>query len=117
MEKIYEDKIGDIISLRGKAHSFFSQKSEVYNSFLEMEKNTYREGALSRKSKELIATGISIVINCESCMECHIKNAIDEKASLEEIIEAIEVGLEMSGAPGTAAARFAMKVLDYYHNQ
>ena len=33
----------------------------------------------------------------------------------KEIIEAIEVGIEMSGGPGTVAARFAMNVLEYYN--
>lgn len=79
-----------------------------------MEKNTYIDGAVSKKNKELIAIGISVVTNCESCMEWHIKQAIDGGASNDEIIEAIEVGIEMSGGPGTVAARFAMSVLEYY---
>jgi AhpD family alkylhydroperoxidase len=79
-----------------------------------MEKNTYADGALKKKDKELIATGISVVTNCESCMEWHIKQALDDGASQEEILEAIEVGIEMSGGPGTVAARFAMNVLEYY---
>lgn len=109
-----KDKIGQIISLRKKANSYYSKRSKVYKSFLEMEKNTYAGGALSKKDKELIATGISVVTNCESCMEWHIKQAIDDGASHDEIIEAIEVGIEMSGGPGTVAARFAMNVLEYY---
>mgnify|MGYP002406161633 FL=1 len=79
-----------------------------------MEQKTYIDGDLSKKQKELIAIGISVVINCESCMEWHIKQAIDDGASEVEIIEAIEVGIEMSGGPGTASARFAMNVLEYY---
>ena len=47
-------------------------------------------------------------------MELHIKQALDDKASAQEIIEAIEVGIEMSGGPGTVSARFAMSVLEYY---
>ncbi len=47
-------------------------------------------------------------------MEWHIKQALDDGASAEEIIEAIEVGIEMSGGPGTVSARFAMNVLEYY---
>jgi AhpD family alkylhydroperoxidase len=109
-----KDKIDRIISLRKKAHSFFSKRSKVYKSFLELEKNTYIAGALSKKYKELIAVGISVVTNCESCMEWHIRQAIDDGASQDEIIEAIEVGIEMSGGPGTVAARFAMNVLEYY---
>jgi AhpD family alkylhydroperoxidase len=114
MESKDRDKIEGIIKLRGKAHSFYNKRSKVFRSFLEMEKNTYADGALKTKDKELIATGISIVTNCESCMEWHIKQALDDGASQEEIIEAIEVGIEMSGGPGIVAARFAMNVLEYY---
>jgi AhpD family alkylhydroperoxidase len=109
-----KEKISHIINLRKKADSYYSKRSKVYKSFLEMEKNTYTGGALTKKVKELIAIGISVVTNCESCMEWHIKQAIDDGASHDEIIEAIEVGIEMSGGPGTVAARFAMNVLQYY---
>jgi len=83
-------------------------------SFLDMEQNTYKDGNLSKLQKEMIAIGISVVINCESCMEWHIKQALDTGASENEIIEAIEVGIEMAGGPATASARFAMNVLEYY---
>jgi len=79
-----------------------------------MENNTYIDGALSKKQKELIAIGISVVTNCESCMEWHIQQALAGGSSHDEIIEAIEVGIEMSGGPGTVASRFAMNVLEYY---
>jgi AhpD family alkylhydroperoxidase len=114
MDPDSKNKINQIIKLRKKAHSYYSKKSKVYKSFVEMENNTYIDGAISKKNKELIAIGISVVTNCESCMEWHIKQAIDEGASQDEVIEAIEVGIEMSGGPGTVAARFAMSVLDYY---
>ena len=107
-------KIDQIIKLRKKAHSFYSKKSKVYKSFVEMENNTYINGALKKKEKELIAIGISVATNCESCMEWHIKQALDDGSSQDEILEAVEVGIEMSGGPGTVAARFAMNVLEYY---
>jgi len=47
-------------------------------------------------------------------MEWHIKQALDDGASEDEVLEAIEVAIEMSGGPGTASARFAMNVLEYY---
>jgi AhpD family alkylhydroperoxidase len=110
-------KIDQMIKLRKKAHSYYSQKSKVYKSFVDMENATYSSGALKKKDKELIAIGISVVTNCESCMEWHIKQAFDDGASHEEIIEAIEVGIEMSGGPGTVAARFAMNVLEFYNKE
>ena len=80
-----------------------------------MEQNTYKNSKLRKLQKEFIAIGISVVIDCESCMEWHIKQAIDNGASEEEIIESIEVGIEMGGRPATASARFAMNVLEYYN--
>jgi AhpD family alkylhydroperoxidase len=114
MEPAEKEKIENIIKSRKRANGFYSTRSGVYKSFLDMEQKTYRDGSLSRLSKEMIAIGISVVINCESCMEWHIKQAIDNGASEEQIIEAIEVGIEMAGGPGTVSARFAMNVLEYY---
>ena len=114
MENPDENRIGQIVKTRKQAHSFYLKKSKVYQSFVDLEHSTYANGAMNKKQKEFIAIGISIVINCESCMEWHIKQALDGGATEGEIIEAIEVGIEMSGGPGTVAARFAMNVLAYY---
>lgn len=114
MENLDKEKIERIIKTREKAHSFYLKKSKVYQSFVDMERNTYRDGQLSKLQKELIAIGISIVIDCESCMEWHIKQALDSGASTDQILESIEVGIEMGGGPATASARFAMNVLEYY---
>jgi len=64
--------------------------------------------------KELIAIGISLIINCESCIEWHIKGALNSRANGEQIIEAIEVAIEMGGGPATVSRRFTLKVLEYY---
>lgn len=114
MENFDKDKIEQIVKIRKQAHGYFLKNSKVYKSFVDMEQKTYSNGVLSKKQKELVAIGISVVTDCESCMEWHIKQAMDDGASDEEIIEAIEVSIEMSGGPGTASARFAMNVLEYY---
>ena len=107
-------KIEKIIAGRKKAHQYYSEKSPVYKSFVHMEQATYTSGHLEKKYKEMIAIGISIRINCESCLEWHIKQALDHGASNEEIMEAIEVGIEMGGGPATVSSRFALSVLEYY---
>lgn len=111
------ERIEKIIADRKKAHMYFQKNSEVYRSFVEMEQKTYSDGELEKKYKELIAIGISIIINCESCLEWHIKQALDSGATEKQIIEAIEVGIEMGGGPATVSSRFAFKVLDYYRDR
>lgn len=117
MDKIDIDKIEKIISDRKKAYKYFGQSSSVFNTFLEMEQKTYADGNVQKKYKELIALGISIYANCESCMEWHIREALNSDSTREEIIEAIGVAIEMGGGPATVASRFAMNVLEYYFNK
>ena len=109
-----QTKIAQIQKDRKEAHKFFSEKSPVYRVFVEMEQKTFADGHLSKKHKELIAIGISLVNSCESCLEWHIKQALDAGASMEEIIEALEVGFEMGVGPTTVTSRFAMKVLKHH---
>jgi AhpD family alkylhydroperoxidase len=108
-------KIEKIIADRKRAHGRLVQGgSGVYKAFLEMEKAAYTDGSLTKAQKELIALGISVVINCESCMEWHIHQALLSGATREQVLEAVDVGIEFGGGPATVAARFALKVLEYY---
>jgi len=107
-------KIKEIQKDRAEAHKYFYEKSEVYRTFVELEQKTFKDGHLLKKHKELIAIGISLVNSCESCLEWHIKQALDSGANTEEIIEALEVGFEMGIGPTTVTSRFAMKVLKHY---
>jgi AhpD family alkylhydroperoxidase len=107
------NKLQDMSARRKQAHAkLLAIKSRVYQAFLEMERVTYSDGALPKKQKELIAIGISVATDCESCMQWHIEQAAATGASESEVIEAVEVGIEMSGGPGTVSARFALEVME-----
>ena len=107
------DKIGEICRQRKQAHQkLLSLHSKVYRAFLDMEAAAYAEGDLAKKHKELIAVGISVVTDCESCMQWHIEQAAQAGASRQEVLEAVEVGMEMGGGRATVSARFALEVMD-----
>jgi AhpD family alkylhydroperoxidase len=77
-----------------------------------MEKAAFTDGELAKKHKELITVGISVVIDCESCMQWHIEQAAQAGANFKEELEAVEVGVEMDGGPATVPARFALEIMD-----
>jgi AhpD family alkylhydroperoxidase len=108
------EKIESIVQIRKRAHRYFTERSPVYRKFMECEAETYVDAALGKKEKELIAVGISLVTNCESCMEWHIHQALKSGATEDEIMEAVGVGIEMGGGPATVAARFAATVIEYH---
>lgn len=97
---------------RKKAHKrLLDLRSPVYAAFLDMERAAYADGALPKMHKELIAVGISVVIDCHSCMQWHIEQAAAAGAGPREVLEAVEVGIEMGGGPATVSARFALEVM------
>lgn len=107
------DRLEEIAHKRRESHRrLLELGSKVYDAFLQMERATYSDGALPKKTKELIAVGISVQMDCESCMQWHIEQAAASGATLREVLEAVEVGIEMGGGPATVSARFALEVID-----
>jgi len=106
-------KLEEITWQRKKSHTKLMQlDSKVYKLFLDMENAAFSDGALKGKLKELIAAGISVVINCESGIQYHITRAVEKGATQQEVLEAVEVGIEMGGGPATVSARLALEVMD-----
>jgi AhpD family alkylhydroperoxidase len=107
------EKLRELSRKRKEAHQkLLKMDSRVYKAFLELEKAAFSDGALTKKNKELIAVGISVVMNCESCMQWHIEQAAQSGATMQEVLEAVEVGIEMGGGPATVSARFALDVME-----
>ena len=106
-------KLEALTRTRQWAHQkLLDQGSTVYQAFLQMEGAAFADGALPKKTKELIAIGISVRMDCESCMQWHIEQAAKAGASWREVFEAVEVGIEMGGGPATVAARYALTVME-----
>jgi alkylhydroperoxidase/carboxymuconolactone decarboxylase family protein YurZ len=70
------DRLTQLTRQRKAAHAKLrALGSKVYEAFLHMEAAAFADGALPRKTKELIAVGIAVKIDCESCMQWHIEQA------------------------------------------
>ena len=107
------EKIEQLIRQRKWANGkLIRYNPQVFKAINELEKATFRDGALPKKVKELIAVGISVVNNCESCMQWHIGEAVKDGATEHEILEAVEVAFEMGIGPAVVNGRFALEVMD-----
>ena len=108
-----DEKLEELTRSRKWAHKRLQDEdSAVYRGFMEMERAAFSDGALKKREKELIAIGISVRIDCESCMQWHIEQAVAAGAAYEEILEAVGIGIEMGGGPATVSARFALRVME-----
>jgi len=72
----------------------------------------YRDGAMSTKTKRLIALGIALRACCTNCILGQTMRALDAGATKEEILETISVNLAMSGTTGIAESLKVIQLLD-----
>ena len=73
---------------------------------------TYKDGALSRKTKRLMALAIGLRAGCENCIIAQTMHAIDAGATRAEIIETISVNMAMSGTTGVGEGLKVIQLLD-----
>ena len=71
-----------------------------------------KEGVLSTKTKELIGVALSVSKQCKFCVAWHVKNALDNGATREEIIEATMVAATLGGGPDLMFTKYVLKALD-----
>ena len=62
----------------------------------------FAEGAVSVKTKELIAIAISVYSRCEYCIVGHAVNALKAGCTRQEILEAATVATAFGGGPTMA---------------
>ena len=74
---------------------------EVYEGFRELSTAAFADGALDRKTKELIAFAIGVVEGCDGCVASHGQAAARAGATRQEAAEAIGVTFLMHGGPAT----------------
>jgi AhpD family alkylhydroperoxidase len=80
-------------------------KSELPEAFAARDRFNdmiYQDGALSAKTKRLIAMAIAVRIECASCIIYQTKLAIEAGAAKKEIIEAASVASAMGGTSASS---------------
>lgn len=74
---------------------------EVYAGYAALSQAAMTDGALERKTKELIALAIGVVEHCDGCIASHAQGAARAGATKAEVAEAIGVTFLMHGGPAT----------------
>jgi AhpD family alkylhydroperoxidase len=87
----------------------------VMKGFGELSKASLAAGALSEKTKELIALALGVAAHCEGCLAFHAKALVRLGATLAEVEEALAVAVYMGGGPSlmySASAHAAFSEFD-----
>lgn len=85
--------------LRGLAAKLGRELPGPMSGFGQLHKQAVIDGALSAKTKELIALAIDVTARCDGCIAFHVRDALRAGATRQEIVEAISVAILMGGGP------------------
>jgi AhpD family alkylhydroperoxidase len=83
----------------------------THQAFEDFGRAVFADGALDRKTKQLIAVAVAHVTQCPYCIEGHTKLASREGADAQEIMEAIWVAAEMRAGGAFAHSTLALYAL------
>lgn len=85
---------------------------DVMRSFSGMAQGALKPGALDPKTKELIALAIGVAIRCDDCIAFHVKAALQNGATREEVLETLGMAIYMGAGPAVMYASHAIEAFD-----
>jgi AhpD family alkylhydroperoxidase len=85
-----------------------------FRRFLALDGAVYEDGALPRKTKELMGLVASLVLRCNDCILYHLDQALHSGATRAELYEALAVGLIVGGSIVIPHLRFALDALEQW---
>ncbi|MCS6965563.1 MAG: carboxymuconolactone decarboxylase family protein [Candidatus Kapabacteria bacterium] len=83
-----------------------------FRRFFALDGTAYEDGALPRKTKELIGLAASLVLRCNDCILYHLDQALRSGATRQEIHETLNIGLIIGGSIVIPYLRFAIEALE-----
>jgi len=75
----------------------FAQNNKVINRLFNLDTNTYAEGALSTKTKEMLGLVASMVLRCDDCIKYHLGTCKELGMTTEEMFEIFSVANIVGG--------------------
>jgi AhpD family alkylhydroperoxidase len=84
----------------------------VTKRFFSLDTQTYQDGALTAKTKELLGLATSMVLRCDDCVAYHVDQCVKAGASDEELWETFDVALIVGGSIVIPHLRRAVEFLD-----
>lgn len=92
------DKVKEFNEYRAKMNEVILGKDNlVIKRLFNLDTQTYREGALNVKTKEMLGLVASMVLRCDDCIKYHLEKCFEQGCSTEEIYEVFAVANIVGG--------------------
>jgi len=107
----YRDLTRDISAELGKLRSDMPDTLQAFNA---LGKAASAEGALDKKTKELIAVALSVAARCDPCVGFHLQALVKLGATRAELADVLAMAVYMGGGPSLMYAAKASAAFDEF---
>ena len=105
MKKDYSEVCGDI---SGNLKKLRSGIPDTMQAFSALAKAATRDGALDKKTKELIALALGVAAHCDGCIGFHVEALVKLGATRAEVEETLGMAIYMGAGPSVMYASHAL---------
>ena len=90
---------------------------DTMQGFSAMAQAATRDGALDKKTKELIALAIGIAVRCDGCIGFHTQALAKLGATRQEVEETLGMAVYMGGGPSLMYAADAIAAFEQFEKE
>lgn len=107
------DQINEFRAYRSKMNDrILSADNLVIKRLFNLDTNTYAEGALPTRTKEMLGLVSSMVLRCDDCVKYHLEKCHEQGISTPEMMEIFAVANIVGGTIVIPHTRRAMEYWD-----
>lgn len=107
------DRIKEFTAFRQRMNErILSEDNQVVRRFFALDTQTYKDGALDHRTKELLGLVASMVLRCDDCISYHVAQCREAGVSREQFFETFSVALVVGGSIVIPHLRRAVDFLD-----
>jgi AhpD family alkylhydroperoxidase len=90
---------------------------DTMKAFSALAQAATRDGALDRKTKELIALALGVAARCDGCIGFHTEALVKLGATRQEVEETLGMAVYMGGGPSLMYAADAITAFEQFEQQ
>ncbi|MGC1182285.1 carboxymuconolactone decarboxylase family protein [Legionella sp.] len=87
---------------------------DVMAGFSALAQAATKDGALDKKTKELIAMALAVANHCPGCIGFHSQTLVKLHVSREELLETLGMAIYMGGGPSLMYAAEALEAFEEF---
>ncbi|CAJ0693871.1 carboxymuconolactone decarboxylase family protein [Ralstonia holmesii] len=94
--------------------SLRESQPELMTAFSQLAAAGTKDGALSKKTRELVALGIAIASRCDDCIGFHVQALVKLGITRAELEEVLGTAVYMGGGPSMMYATHALAAFEQF---